>query len=59
MRVNHDRLKAAAAEDGASVNSEAVTAIEDYLSRRQTRKAREFAKMVAVRDAELLDRLSQ
>ncbi|MFE3451995.1 toxin-antitoxin system HicB family antitoxin [Nonomuraea sp. NPDC059194] len=55
----HQRLKDAAAEDGVSANTEAVTAIEDYLARRQTDKARAFAKMIAERDAELLERLSQ
>ncbi len=55
----HTRLKAAAEEDGNSVNSEAVTAISDYLARRQTARAREVAARIAERDAELLARLAE
>lgn len=55
----HARLKAAAEQDAKSVNAEAVIAIEDYLARRQTAQAREFARMIAVRDAALLARLAE
>jgi predicted transcriptional regulator len=55
----HARLKEAAEQDAKSINAEVVTAVEDYLARRQTAKAREFARMVAERDAALLARLAE
>ncbi|MBP2705941.1 Arc family DNA-binding protein [Microbispora sp. RL4-1S] len=55
----HGRLRVTADEDGASLNSEIVTAIEEYLARRQTKTVRAIARRVAERDAELLDRLSR
>ncbi|MFE1169431.1 Arc family DNA-binding protein [Nocardiopsis sp. NPDC058789] len=55
----HERLKQAAEEDGHSVNSEAVTAISDYLARRQTARVRDIARRIAEEDAELLARLGE
>jgi hypothetical protein len=55
----HAMLRAAAEEDGNSVNSEAVIAISDYLSRRQTARVREIARGIAKRDAKLLEMLAQ
>lgn len=55
----HTRLKAAAEEDGTSTNSEAVTAISDYLDRRQTKQVRDLAREIAREDAELLARLAE
>ncbi|MDP9864938.1 MULTISPECIES: Arc family DNA-binding protein [Streptosporangium] len=55
----HRRLRAAADEDGNSLNSEIVIAIEEYLTRKQTSAVRAIARKVAQRDAELLHRLSQ
>ncbi|QVQ50404.1 Arc family DNA-binding protein [Spiractinospora alimapuensis] len=55
----HTRVKRAAEEDGNSVTSEAATAIEDCLERRQTERVREIAREIARRDAELLDLLAQ
>lgn len=55
----HAQLKQAAEEDGNSVNTEAVTAISDYLARRQTARVREIAREIAKEDAELLARLGE
>ncbi|MGW3369780.1 Arc family DNA-binding protein [Streptosporangium canum] len=55
----HRRLRAVADEDGTSLNSEIVVAIEEYLTRKQTSAVRAIARKVAQRDAELLHRLSQ
>lgn len=55
----HARLKAAADEDGTSTNSEAVTAISDYLDRRQTKQVSDLAGQIAREDAELLARLAE
>nr|WP_062335975.1 Arc family DNA-binding protein [Herbidospora sakaeratensis] len=55
----HGRLRAAAEEDGNSLNTEIVIAIEEHLARRQTSAVRAIARKVAERDAELLHRLSQ
>ncbi|GAB2492251.1 hypothetical protein GCM10026982_16030 [Nocardiopsis aegyptia] len=55
----HTRLKAAAEEDGNSTNAEAVTAIADYLARRQTAQVRKLAREIAQEDAELLARLAE
>ncbi|WP_155346748.1 Arc family DNA-binding protein [Acrocarpospora pleiomorpha] len=55
----HARLRVAADEDGNSLNSEIVIAIEEYLARRQESAVRAIARRVAQRDAELLHRLSQ
>lgn len=55
----HAQLKQAAEEDGNSVNTEAVTAISDYLARRQTARVREIAREIAKEDAALLARLGE
>jgi predicted transcriptional regulator len=55
----HRRLRVVADEDGTSLNTEIVTAIEEYLARKQTAAVRAIARKVAKRDAELLRRLSQ
>mgnify|MGYP001360982964 CR=1 FL=1 len=55
----HAQLKQAAEEDGNSVNTEAVTAISDYLARRQTARVREVAREIAKEDAALLARLGE
>ncbi|GES09893.1 Arc family DNA-binding protein [Acrocarpospora macrocephala] len=55
----HARLRVAADEDGNSLNSEIVIAIEEHLARRQESAVRAIARKVAQRDAELLHRLSQ
>ena len=55
----HSRLREVANEDGNSLNSEIVIAIEEHLVRRQTSAVRAIARKVAQRDAELLDRLAQ
>lgn len=55
----HNRLKQAAEEDGNSVNTEAITAISDYLARRQTARIRELAREIAEEDTELLARLGE
>ncbi|WP_062345341.1 Arc family DNA-binding protein [Herbidospora yilanensis] len=55
----HGRLRAVAEEDGNSLNTEIVIAIEEHLARRQTSAVRGIARKVAQRDAELLRRLSQ
>ncbi|WP_214110778.1 Arc family DNA-binding protein [Acrocarpospora catenulata] len=55
----HSRLRVVAEEDGNSLNTEIVIAIEEHLARRQTSAVRAIARKVAQRDAELLHRLSQ
>ena len=55
----HRRLRAVADEDGSSLNTEIVIAIEDYLAKKQTSTVRALARRVAQRDAELLERLSR
>ncbi|GAA1013959.1 hypothetical protein Aple_081970 [Acrocarpospora pleiomorpha] len=55
----HSRLRTVADEDGNSLNTEIVIAIEEHLARRQTSAVRAIARKVAQRDAELLHRLSQ
>lgn len=55
----HAQLEQAAEEDGNSVNTEAVTAISDYLARRQTARVREVAREIAKEDAALLARLGE
>ncbi|MEO3858887.1 Arc family DNA-binding protein [Acrocarpospora sp. B8E8] len=55
----HARLRVVADEDGNSLNSEIVIAIEEHLARRQESAVRAIARKVAQRDAELLHRLSQ
>ncbi|GAA1437603.1 YlcI/YnfO family protein [Nocardiopsis tropica] len=55
----HARIKEAAEEDGTSVNSEVVTAVREYLARRQTERVRRHALDIAQEDAELLARLAE
>ncbi|MEO3812959.1 Arc family DNA-binding protein [Sphaerisporangium sp. B11E5] len=55
----HRRLRNVADEDGNSLNTEIVIAIEEHLARRQTSAVRAIARKVAERDAELLERLSR
>jgi hypothetical protein len=43
-------------EDGTGVNSEAVTAVREYLARRRTERVRRYALDIAREDAELLAR---
>lgn len=55
----HERLKAAAEEDGNSINTEISHAVTDFLERRQTRKVMERVKATMARDSSLLARLAE
>ncbi|WP_304451827.1 CopG family transcriptional regulator [Nocardiopsis sp. YSL2] len=55
----HTALQAAAEEDGNTVDTELVTAVKDFLERRQAQKVLERVKMTTERDASLLARLAE
>ncbi|KOX20836.1 hypothetical protein [Nocardiopsis sp. NRRL B-16309] len=52
-------LEAAAMEDGNTVDTELVTAVTDFLERRQAQRVLERVKMTTERDASLLARLAE
>ncbi|WP_159945585.1 MULTISPECIES: Arc family DNA-binding protein [unclassified Nocardiopsis] len=54
-----NRIRAAAEEDGNSVNTEVVVALTEFLQRRQTERVRQYALEIAKEDAELLARLAE
>ncbi len=55
----HERLKAAAEEDGNSVNTEISNAVTDFLERRQTQRGMARVKETMARDSSLLARLAE
>ncbi|MCP2345096.1 MULTISPECIES: Arc family DNA-binding protein [Nonomuraea] len=55
----YEQIKKIAGDDGQSVNSAMVAAIDDYIARRRRERYRAIGRKVAERDRELLERLAR